>query len=187
MINSEEKITQEMAKETHDYLRSMKDKYQQDTLRDGLTGLFNRKALDKDLVQLKSVENYSMAFLDIDYFKKFNDHFGHDVGDIVLKDVSKVAESISRGEQDLVYRYGGEEIIIIFKGLLSKEILVEKAEELRKKVQKIEIRTIEKTAVTISLGLTSKRDEDRPTDVLIRAETAMRQAKILGKNQYMYR
>lgn len=177
--SADQEITNDMTKATFDNLSEM-------VSRDGLTGLYNRRRLDKDLSELSGSDDYSITFLDVDDFKKFNDRFGHHIGDEVLIDVSRAAEFSSRAESDGVYRYGGEEIVIVRMGQLSRNTLLERTEELRKRIQRIEVRIEEKTAVTASLGLASKMSGDTPIDVLRRAETAMRIAKDMGKNQYKF-
>jgi predicted signal transduction protein with EAL and GGDEF domain len=81
--------------------------------RDGLTGLPNRRALEE---QLRALEPpYAIAMVDVDHFKKFNDSYGHDIGDQVLKVVAtRIAEAPGGGR---AYRYGGEEFTLLFPGL----------------------------------------------------------------------
>jgi diguanylate cyclase (GGDEF)-like protein/PAS domain S-box-containing protein len=87
-------------------------------IRDGLTGLFNRRYLDetlpRELTQIKRKESVlSIAMIDIDCFKNFNDKFGHDAGDEVLKALGKILQESIRGG-DIACRFGGEEFVVIF-------------------------------------------------------------------------
>jgi len=127
---------------------------------------------------------YAIAMLDVDHFKKFNDTYGHDVGDIVLK---KVARELARvGGGGKAFRYGGEEFTVVFSARS-----IEKAqgplEALRKRIAENKIVIPEKNktvSVTISVGI-SERDEDAtdPWDVLKRADQKLYEAKQAGRNR----
>jgi len=107
------------AAQTLQHLRSMRaraEKAEKEAIRDPLTGLYNRRELGRDLLKLENEKNYAIFFMDIDNFKTINDVFGHDIGDLVLIDVARAAQESSRGEQDRAYRYGGEEIAVVFRG-----------------------------------------------------------------------
>ena len=98
-------------------------KFQADTLRsmafvDGLTGAFNRRYFDLQLAKEaaragRSGVGLSLVLMDIDFFKRFNDHYGHQAGDDCLREVSKVLKSTLRRPSDLVARYGGEEFVAV--------------------------------------------------------------------------
>ncbi len=118
-------------------LREYVEELQRDAVVDGLTGISNRKHFDISLRHLatEAMEEgkpLSMIMIDIDYFKKFNDRFGHQVGDQVLKLVAKTLRTIAKGE-DLSARYGGEEFSVILPG---RELTEAKAiaEKIRKKI-----------------------------------------------------
>ena len=81
---------------------------------DTLTDVYNRNYLE-NLQETINLENYILATLDIDFFKKVNDTYGHDVGDIILKDVAKIISNTLRGNDDIVIRYGGEEFVLFVK------------------------------------------------------------------------
>ncbi|WP_336083793.1 GGDEF domain-containing protein [Thalassospira sp. CH_XMU1448-2] len=149
---------------------------------DDLTGLPGRRALGHAMAELGN--QYAIAMLDVDHFKKFNDTYGHDVGDIVLK---KVARELARvGGGGKAFRYGGEEFTVVFAGRG-----IEKAqgplEALRKRIAENKIVIPEKNktvSVTISVGI-SERDEDAtdPWDVLKRADQKLYEAKQAGRNR----
>lgn len=96
---------------------------------DTLTGIPSRRALEERFLRLGS--NYIIAMVDIDFFKKFNDKFGHDIGDDVLKLVAKELSHVKNGGR--AYRYGGEEFTILFSGK-KKEDCVMALEELREQI-----------------------------------------------------
>jgi len=85
--------------------------------RDELTGLAGRRSLREQMNKLGSL--YSIAMIDVDFFKKFNDRYGHDAGDQVLK---MVAEKIARAGSSKAYRYGGEEFTLVFPGKSVKDV-----------------------------------------------------------------
>jgi diguanylate cyclase (GGDEF)-like protein len=89
---------------------------------DELTGLMNRRYIDEKLpnILLKSAEinePVSVAMLDIDFFKKFNDTYGHQTGDVVLSETAKILMSFIRRNSDFAARYGGEEFLLCFPGV----------------------------------------------------------------------
>ncbi|BCJ94479.1 GGDEF domain-containing protein [Anaerocolumna cellulosilytica] len=98
---------------------------------DELTGLPSRRALKQDMMKLGM--KYTIAMLDIDFFKKFNDTYGHDTGDEVLKLVASVLQNVSGGGK--AYRYGGEEFTLLFPSK-SKETAFTHLDELREKISK---------------------------------------------------
>jgi len=175
--------------------------------RDDLTGLLGRRALNERLNGLGP--RYSLAMLDVDHFKKFNDTHGHDVGDEVLK---MVAARISRvGGGGTAYRYGGEEFCVVFPRRDAeqcvaaleevRESVAEYRMTLRDKVQrpqkssdgerkrgkmatKIETGTV---AVTISIGLAERGDGlVTPEDVNKAADEQLYRAKQAGRNKLCY-
>jgi diguanylate cyclase len=118
-------------------LQTYVEELQREAVVDGLTGISNRKYFDMSLRRLatEAMEKglpLSMVMLDIDYFKKFNDTYGHQVGDQVLKLVAKTLRGIAKGE-DLSARYGGEEFAVILPGR-ELEQSTEIAEKIREKI-----------------------------------------------------
>ena len=119
--------------------------------KDPLTGLmargfFDERAAAEAARTVRYGRQLSVAMIDIDYFKRFNDTYGHAVGDEVLRVVGQMLQSVR--QSDLVARYGGEEFIIIFPETVP-EAAIEKAEELRK--------LIEPSMVTVSGSSRSAR------------------------------
>ncbi|HRP70622.1 MAG TPA: diguanylate cyclase [Turneriella sp.] len=130
----------------------------------------------------------SLLLTDIDHFKKFNDTYGHQVGDIVLKEVAKVLITSAHGK-DIAARYGGEEFTIIAPGR-SLDEMQELAEKIRERVQKMSVpnptdKGDEVLKVTISIGVTTLRhDEDHENKQIIeRADQALYTAKHGGRNR----
>lgn len=147
---------------------------------DELTGLFNRRIFDNDIQELSLGDTYSIIFLDIDNFRKFNNEFGHQTGDTVLKKVSQTIKSTVRAN-DRVYRYGGEEIVILLKDC-GKKTAFEIAEKIRLNISTIHNSHI--PPITVSLGLSSYPDGGTEIVKIIKAsDNALLTAKKLGKNQ----
>ncbi len=159
-------------------------------LRDGLTGLYNHRyfqeSLDKEVKRaIRYRRPLSLIMFDLDYFKKVNDSYGHDVGDIVLKRIGKLAQKIAR-ENDIWARYGGEEFVVIAPetDLQGGKNL---AERIRKAVEDMEILTDSVTInVTISLGvviyLPGKKTITK-TYLLKVADSALYNSKRNGRNK----
>ena len=152
---------------------------------DELTQLPGRRALNEKLAGLVGI--YTIAMVDIDFFKKFNDKYGHDVGDDALKMVaSKLKSSINGG---IVYRFGGEEFCIVFgnKDLsLVKEIL----ENVRQQIEQSKFivnrgkdsKAKKSVPITISIGAADSVQINSSTDVLKKADKALYKAKQKGRN-----
>lgn len=150
---------------------------------DQLTGVYNRNKLKElcissdDELMFKKDQPVGILIVDIDFFKKVNDKYGHEAGDIVLKHTAKIIQSAVRAS-DYVIRWGGEEFLIITQGC-NEENGVRIAEKIRE--------TIENTdngvcPVTVSIGVTGYRGGNYHDDVE-RADKALYKAKVNGRNQ----
>lgn len=161
---------------------------------DALTGFYNRRQLDERIKQETASAKRKKTplcaiMIDIDYFKKVNDTYGHAAGDLILKTVAKIMRSQLR-EYDIAGRYGGEEFVILLPQTNIEEALTV-AERLRKSVEKkvidIEkVNTKNKTktiSVTISLGVYSFNLTDKPEILIMNADKALYQAKESGRNR----
>lgn len=148
---------------------------------DGLTTLYNHSYFHKQLKQ-KEGERYSVAILDIDNFKDFNDKYGHQAGDQVLRKLSEILKSEVRND-DLVARYGGEEFIIYFN-IVKKEILIKVIERLMARIRALEVDfDNEKLKITVSIGVAiNKAAEYSPERLIKQADTALYVAKGAGKD-----
>ncbi len=165
--------------------------YERAAMFDGLTGIHNRRWLDETLHRMvrrhaASGGLLSVALVDVDHFKHFNDRFGHAAGDHVLTAVATtLAENVR--PTDLVARFGGEEFVIIFPDT-SLELAERAAERVRLAVANREMTTADGTklpAVTISIGISQLLVDETVPDFLKRADLAMYQAKQGGRNRVM--
>jgi diguanylate cyclase (GGDEF)-like protein len=155
---------------------------------DVLTGLSNRRYFDDALQgEMNRVLRYegcfSIFFIDLDNFKKFNDTYGHHAGDITLKVVAEIIQNMKRTE-DIVCRYGGEEFIMILPETEKMNALVI-AERIRKKVEETVIEFEDKTFnITLSGGISScPADGKEPQELLKAADVRLYQAKESGRNR----
>lgn len=168
-------------------VKKERDKALVESILDPLTGLSNRKfmAVELNKLMLSSKRygtNLSLMIIDLDHFKKVNDTFGHVIGDIVLKAISKVIKQAMRAS-DLTIRYGGEEFIVVMDHTASDEALT-KAETLRKDVEAMRIDELKGSKITISIGVTELCKEDSSIESFVaRADEALYKAKNSGRNQ----
>ncbi len=155
-------------------------------LKDPLTEICNRAAFDeaieKEFSSYKRHQaDFSLMIIDIDYFKKVNDTYGHIVGDKVLKLVAKVInETIRRSDE--VYRYGGEEFVVILSNTKQGGARFI-AERVRKEIEKLIIPNNQKIQVTASIGIASSELIQNVTETLEYADKALYQAKEQGRNK----
>lgn len=155
--------------------------------RDDLTGLYNRRYMDESFRQLharstRHAESYSLLMLDIDHFKNFNDVYGHEGGDIVLREIGKILVGLRA--DDIACRYGGEELAIALPNTGSRQA-IEIANRLREKIQnaRIEYNSATMTAVTVSIGVaTFPEHGDDCDDIRKKSDTALYRAKHAGRN-----
>jgi diguanylate cyclase (GGDEF)-like protein len=153
---------------------------------DALTGLYNRRMLDR-LVHdaLKRANKYhiemTMGIIDIDDFKKINDNYGHDIGDKVLKEISQnMAFEVDKLPSAIFGRWGGEEFLVLAPTLNAKQIF-SNIETARKRVSSLNIPPV--GVVTLSLGVTSFCPGDDYESFFKRADDALYEAKTTGKNK----
>lgn len=167
----------------------MRKKLEHQSIRDGLTGLFNRHflqiALERELARAtRRKGTLAVLMIDVDHFKKLNDQFGHAAGDAVLKEIAGVFSNSVRTE-DLVCRYGGEEFIIILPDI-TPEATLNRAEIIRKAVANLrtELDNDLYNSVTISIGGALFPTDGETSDLLIRhADAALYRAKHDGRNK----
>lgn len=155
---------------------------------DGLTGLFNHEYFQNMLSQeLSAAQRYrrdlGLVLIDIDHFKQFNDTWGHQLGDLVLKEVAQLIKTTCR-TSDIVARYGGEEMVVIFPSTSEEDAKVV-SERIREAVENHLVEHEgEKLTVTISLGLAMLKSDSEEKDELIRrADEALYQSKEGGRNR----
>ncbi|MDH5790243.1 MAG: GGDEF domain-containing protein, partial [Nitrospinota bacterium] len=167
---------------------------------DELTDIPNRRALDEHLSHLSG--EYAIAMMDIDHFKAFNDNYGHDEGDNVLRLVGSV---LNEELGDRVYRYGGEEFCAVFKGvsaedaymfankvrrkLEEREFYIRKPNSKREPTSSFDRRRAKKNngkkvQITISIGLANPTKKTKTAeDVIKLSDQALYQAKRKGRNR----
>ncbi len=163
----------------------------QQSIRDPLTGLFNRRYLEETLQrELARAERHaqptSVIVLDIDHFKRVNDDYGHDAGDIVLRAVAEVLRKAVRAE-DIACRYGGEEFVLLMPGA-GADIARERAERVRAAVAASTLVHADQSlgALTISAGVASYPDHGDTAERLIKAaDIALYKAKRSGRNRVL--
>lgn len=179
-----ERSTREVAR-----LRDHLEQVRRDAMTDALTNLANRKAFDEELLRAcddaeKKRQPMTLAVLDIDHFKRFNDTWGHQTGDQVLRYVASVIGRVSKAPR-IAARYGGEEFAVIFPG--ESATLVEAAlnsirEEVGTRALRRRSTNDELGAVTISAGLAQRRPGESGSALLDRADEALYASKRNGRN-----
>ncbi|MGC4081129.1 MAG: diguanylate cyclase [Vicinamibacterales bacterium] len=156
---------------------------------DSLTGLFNRRYLENILERecrraVRSKRPLAVLMIDVDHFKQFNDTWGHEGGDAVLRELSAVLRAHFRGD-DIACRYGGEEFVVVLAEA-SLDGAFARAEELRKEIRRLvpEHRRQPLGAITVSIGVASLPDHGvSPEDLIAAADRALYQAKASGRDR----
>ncbi|MEB5996840.1 GGDEF domain-containing protein [Klebsiella quasipneumoniae] len=156
---------------------------------DALTGTANRRALNAYLAEIWQQNTpLSLMMIDVDYFKRYNDRYGHQAGDECLSSVAQVLKMAVRAEDDLVARYGGEEFVValprvpLVHATAIAERIQQKIHEAALPHEASEVASV----VTVSIGIVDS-DGTVPMDTLIaRADSALYQAKNKGRNQWSY-
>jgi len=181
--------TQVVRKQYQDRLRHNYHRSMELAVTDGLTGLYNRRYMTNHLATLQqSVDDgnkpISLLIMDIDFFKKVNDTYGHDVGDMVLKDFSARISKSVRGI-DLACRYGGEEFVVVMPDT-DLAVAMGVAERLRREVGenvfKVPSANIE-LEITCSIGVAMQVGDENVEGLIKRADEALYQAKREGRNR----
>ncbi len=162
----------------------MRDALHQQTVRDPLTGLFNRRHLLESfrrLVDSRSVEEVGALAIAVDHLKRLNDSHGHDAGDLVLRQVGEVLRRHAKGEA-IACRTGGEKLMLLLPGI-GEEEAARRAERLRHDVADLSIRHGDMTLprITVSVGVAEHpRHGARPAEVIRAADDALDLAKAQG-------
>jgi len=171
-------------------LRESLDQVRKDAMTDGLTNLANRKAFDEQLEATcaqseDSGEAMTLAIIDIDHFKGFNDAWGHQIGDQVLRYVSSVIGRLG-ADPRLAARYGGEEFAIIFpaeNGRAAMAVLEEIREEVCSRSLKRRSTNEDLGMITVSAGFAERLAGESPTNLIERADQALYASKHAGRNR----
>lgn len=159
------------------------------SITDRLTGLYNSRYFEDTYYELFAkalVESrpLTLALLDIDHFKNFNDQYGHKAGDFILRSVAKLFNEVKRDHRDLAYRYGGEEFCLLFPELNSEEAML-RLEEFRQKIMNHEfVYEGQKLKLTVSIGVAECGLHSRDARTLFNmADDALYACKRDGRNQ----
>ena len=154
---------------------------------DALTGLKNRAAYDRDIERELSLSDrhkrpVSLMLLDIDFFKKVNDTYGHAAGDTVLKIVADALKEATR-QSDVVFRYGGEEFAVLLSDVDSLTAM-DVAERIRLSIRGLVVDVDGKLInITISVGMANYLDREGRDSLFKRADKALYRAKSMGRDQ----
>lgn len=183
-------VIQDVSSKTHlqNTLLSMAVKFENSSFVDVLTGLYNRRFLWKYLdneLQNAIRENYSIAccLFDLDYFKRINDEFGHSAGDNVLISFAKLVTANIR-PTDYLFRYGGEEFVVIYSQISLKEA-VSLSNRLRKKLEAMTVHGATHEKITCSGGIAYWQPGDKPISaekLVDKADMELYRAKKMGRN-----
>ena len=176
----------------HLELKKYRDILERISLIDGLTGIANRRHFDQTLEKewrraLRYRDILSLALIDIDFFKKYNDYYGHLAGDECLQKVGSILTESLKRASDLGARYGGEEFVILLPST-AKDGALTVTERIRSNVEELRIsHEMSEVAkhVTVSIGVAAIRPElDKvPSELIRQADSALYQAKNAGRNR----
>lgn len=161
---------------------------QQEALFDSLTGLYNRRACNNDLLaMLQTQQAFSIIVIDIDHFKSYNDDYGHLFGDSVLKSLARRIKGHCRNGTN-AYRFGGEEFMIILPTIPLRSAR-QFAESLRRSIEKVSLRDRRSgeqiSHITASFGVAEYQHFETVDTLVNRADEMLYQAKSLGRNRVM--
>ena len=172
----------------HNYLLLLNDNDH-----DTLTGLLNRKTFEDRIQKLLHAQkadlrrtsdsggNYCLAILDIDHFKRINDKFGHLYGDEVLLMFSRLMTQAFR-DSDLLFRYGGEEFVVVLKDV-DLELALMILERFRRTVESFKFSKVTNVNVTVSIGTVQIAGQNSPAFLVEEADQALYYAKDNGRNR----
>ncbi len=177
--------------ELHAKLQTVNQELERLASLDGLTGVANRRQFDIHLKRewqrlLRETEPISVIMCDVDFFKAYNDTYGHQVGDECLKQIAKILENCAQRSTDLASRYGGEEFVIVLPNTGIKGAL-QVADRIQHQMRALEIEHKKSEVsdyVTLSLGVACEvPNHDRSPESLIKlADAALYEAKSQGRN-----
>ncbi len=162
------------------------------SIRDGLTGLYNRRRFDQVFEMewrrsLRSMRPVALLMIDVDFFKDLNDTYGHQRGDDCLREIARVLEDQPRRGHDMVARFGGEEFAVLLPGA-DVQGAMRIGENIRRAVEGQKMEHKRSTAgpwVTVSVGVSSRTPQvgEAPESMLYDADMALYAAKQLGRNR----
>ena len=177
----------EESKRTTSKLTQLLEQVESKAMIDPLTQVFNRGTYNMEIDQMiKKFKRYknpaALIIIDIDHFKIFNDDYGHKAGDAVLALVASVIKGAVR-DTDMVFRYGGEEFVVLLDNLDLKNALTV-AEKVRAQIESHHLTNKANVLnVTVSIGLSCFKEGDIETSIFERADKALYQGKQNGRNR----
>jgi diguanylate cyclase (GGDEF)-like protein len=165
-------------------LMSTLKKYEDLALKDPLTALFNHGRIETEITNAidsrkKNGEDVTLMLIDIDFFKRVNDEFGHAIGDITLVHFAQTISSFIADKNAAAGRWGGEEFVVVIYGLNEADS-IDAAETLRKKIAAEPFKRIGN--LTCSIGITNIKDTDDTDTAFNRMDKALYEAKSAGRN-----
>lgn len=179
-------LSQELST-TQEEITNLKDKLassRQEALVDSLTGLLNRRGCDDKLQSINFAQRHSSLVIDIDYFKKINDKFGHFVGDKVIQRIAKTIKS-QISEEDIAVRFGGEEFLVVMTNKSINQAKVT-AEKIRIAVENMKLVQRETNTclppISVSIGVAQNTNSPDWMSLFKQSDIALYQAKNSGRN-----
>ncbi len=165
-------------------LKQESERYKQLSARDPLTGAYNRFGFEQRLAEMLHYEEFhplSLILLDVDHFKQFNDNYGHDAGDKVLRQLVNLLDRHTR-QQDVLCRWGGEEFLLLCPDTTA-ENAAHLAEKLRALIAEEDIEMEPEITLTASFGVCQVAEGEPYVDAFARTDRALYSAKRGGRNQ----
>ena len=154
---------------------------------DALTGTANRRSMESYLQDaVRQGLPFALIMLDVDYFKRYNDHYGHQAGDTCLAKVADILKSSVRTPADLVARYGGEEFVVVLPSA-SLDEAAQVAERIQATLRETALphaASAVSESVTVSMGIALSGPHDNAEGVITRADEALYRAKQQGRNRW---
>lgn len=179
-------------KNTEQKLIVLQKELEELSFKDALTGVYNRRMFDSviDVEWANAKRNHqplSLLMLDIDYFKQYNDHYGHIHGDECLKRVAKALSSVGTRSRDFFARFGGEEFIIVLPetDATAANMIAERCRSLIFKAQIPHEKSLVSQMLTVSIGVSTiiPTHSDQPIDFIAAVDRQLYQAKEKGRNR----
>ncbi len=186
VMQADDEVVKNLQSKVHK-LELALSKAKKETRKDFLTNLISKRGLDEDLNRVdKSYErygiDYSLCFFDLDSFKMLNDTFGHEAGDVVLKYTGQIMNKVKR-DVDIFGRYGGEEFMAILPNTDLKGAIIF-AEKVRQEIENFAFMYKgERITVTVSVGVTNRKDFDNQKAMIEGADALLYKAKKAGRNR----
>jgi diguanylate cyclase (GGDEF)-like protein len=183
----------ELLRVKHELERVNAELHQQAT-RDGLTGVANRRRFEEQLAEewrraIRMRTPLTLAMIDVDCFKSFNDRYGHQSGDECLRAIARALEGTTRRAGELLARYGGEEFVVVLPGTSAQESFMA-ARRMLKSVEALNLPHAASSVcgtVTVSIGIATRIPDlgENPNDLLREADAALYRAKLSGRNRFV--